>query len=67
MPKLLYAAPKYCLFRVSGQAIVTLNGHDHFLGPWKPKASLVEYDRLTGEWLANGRVVFSWRQRRDDR
>ncbi|HUT09048.1 MAG TPA: site-specific integrase, partial [Thermoguttaceae bacterium] len=25
------------------------------MGPWKSKASLVEYDRLIAEWLANGR------------
>jgi integrase len=55
MPKLVNATPKYRLHRRSGQAVVTLNGHDHYLGPWKSKTSKLEYDRLTGERLANGR------------
>ncbi len=55
MPKLKHVSPKYRLHRASGQAVVTLNGHDHYLGPWKSKASEVEYDRLVGEWLAAGR------------
>jgi len=55
MPKLLHVQPKYRLHRASGQAVVTLNGRDHYLGPWKSKASKAEYDRLIGEWLAAGR------------
>lgn len=55
MPKLLHAWPKYRLHKASGQAVVTLHGDDHYLGPWKSKASIAEYDRLIGEWLANGR------------
>jgi integrase len=45
----------------SAQAVVTLNGRDHYLGPWpptlrKPPPSAREaYDRLIVEWLANGR------------
>jgi integrase len=34
---------------------VTLHGVDHYLGPWQSKVSKSEYDRLIGEWLANGR------------
>jgi hypothetical protein len=41
--------------RPSGQALVTLNGRDHYLGTWNTKASRQEYERLIGEWLANGR------------
>ncbi len=55
MPKLVHVTPKYRLHKASGQAVVTLDGVDHYLGPWKSKASVAEYDRLTGEWLANGR------------
>jgi hypothetical protein len=55
MPKLLHVTPKYRHHRPSGQAVVTLDGIDHYLGPWQSKASKEEYDRLTGEWLANGR------------
>jgi len=47
--------PKYRQHRASGQAIVTIAGRDCYLGPWKSKASKVEYDRLIGEWLASGR------------
>ena len=42
MPKLLNVAPKYCHHKASGQAVVTLNSVDHYLGPWKSKASKVE-------------------------
>ena len=55
MPKLKHVAPKYRLHRASDYAVVTLNGRDHYLGPWQSEASKVEYDRLVGEWLANGR------------
>ena len=30
-------------------------GRDFYLGPWKSKASRLEYDRLIAEWLAAGR------------
>jgi integrase len=55
MPKLLHVSPKYRHHKPSDRAVVTLNGVDHYLGPWRSKASKVEYDRLIGEWLANGR------------
>ena len=55
MPKLLHSAPKYRHHKPSGQAVVTLAGVDHYLGPWRSKASELEYDRLIGEWLADGR------------
>ena len=47
--------PKYRKHRTSSQAVVTLNGRDFYLGPHGTKASKIEYDRLIGEWLANGR------------
>jgi integrase len=55
MPRLSQSVPKYRKHRASGQAVVTLNGRDHYLGPHGTKASRLEYDRLIGEWLANGR------------
>ncbi len=55
MPRLSSKPPKYCKHKASGQAVVTLDGHDIYLGPYVSKASLAEYDRLTGEWMANGR------------
>ena len=45
----------------SARAVVTLNGHDHYLGPWpanrkKPAPEVQRaYDLLIAEWLANGR------------
>jgi integrase len=47
--------PSYRHHRPSGQAVVTLDGRDFYLGKWNTKPSLSEYERLTGQWLANGR------------
>jgi integrase len=55
MPRFTSSTPKYRRHRASGQAVVTIAGKDHYLGPWKSKASLAEYDRLIAEWLVNGR------------
>ena len=53
--------PKYRYHRPSGQARVTIEGRDFWLGPHKSKASLVEYDRISNEWLANGRQLYNRR------
>jgi integrase len=55
MPRLVQALPRYRKHRASGQAVVTLNGVDFYLGPHGTKASRQEYDRAVAEWLANGR------------
>jgi integrase len=55
MPKLVDATPKYRHHRASGQAVVTIQGRDFYLGPWGSKTSKIEYDRVIGEWLAAGR------------
>jgi len=55
MPKLSKSLPKYRKHRGSGQAVVTLCGRDHYLGPHGTKASKHEYDRLIIEWLTAGR------------
>jgi integrase len=47
--------PKYRHHKPSGQAVVTLGGHDHYLGRWQTPESRAEYDRLIAEWLAAGR------------
>ncbi len=47
--------PAYRLYRRTGQAVVTLNGQDYYLGAHGTKASRDAYDRLVGEWLANVR------------
>ena len=50
--------PKYRKHRSSGQAVVTLNGRDFYLGPHGTNASKIQYDRLLGEWLQNSRNPF---------
>src|SRR5205823_4667084 len=55
VPKLTQSVPSYRLHRPSGQAIVLLDGKMHYLGAWDSPASKDEYERLIGEWLANGR------------
>jgi hypothetical protein len=57
MPKLSKSLPKYRKHKASGQAVVTLNGRDIYLGPHNTKVSKIEYDRFIGEWLANGRSL----------
>ncbi|MBX3413902.1 MAG: tyrosine-type recombinase/integrase [Pirellulales bacterium] len=57
MPKLVSALPKYRQHKASGQAVVTLNGTDVYLGPWGSKVSRLEYDRVVSEWLQNGRCL----------
>ena len=47
--------PSYRLHKASGRAVVTLNGHDHYLGTYGSPESRSLYDRLVAEWLANGR------------
>ena len=55
MPRLVNQNPSYRKHKASGQAIVTLNGEDIYLGPYGTKASRTEYDRVIGEWLTRGR------------
>jgi integrase len=57
MPRLKNAVPKYRKHRASGQAIVTIEGRDIYLGPHNSKASRLEYDRIVTEWLAAGRKL----------
>src|SRR5262245_45180125 len=49
--------PVYRKHRGTGQALVTLNGKDHYLGKFRSAASKSEYDRLIAEWLAGGRQL----------
>src|SRR5690349_241800 len=57
MPRLVNRLPKYRKHKASGLAVVTLGGHDHYLGPHGTQASKQEYDRLCGEYLAAGRML----------
>lgn len=47
--------PAYRLHKPSGQAVVTLDGKDVYLGRHGSQISRAEYDRLVAEWLVNGR------------
>src|SRR4051812_14014278 len=46
--------PSYRLHKPTGQAVVRLNGRDHYLGKHGSEASHEAYERLIGEWLATG-------------
>jgi hypothetical protein len=48
-------AASYRRHKARGQAVVTIDGRDHYLGPHGTTASRAEYDRIIGEWLASGR------------
>ena len=47
--------PSYRHHKPTGQAVVTLNGKDYYLGSHRSKRSKTEYERLIAEWLAGGR------------
>jgi integrase len=47
--------PAYRLHRPSGQAVVTLNGRDHYLGRHGTAESRAAYDHLIARWLADGK------------
>jgi integrase len=49
--------PSYRKHKATGQAVVTLNGKDHYLGQHGTKASKTAYDRLISEWIAGGRAL----------
>jgi integrase len=56
MPKLNHRLPKYRLHKASGQAIVTLNGFDHYLGTHGTDESKQAYQRKVAEWVASGKL-----------
>ncbi|WP_165076085.1 tyrosine-type recombinase/integrase [Paludisphaera rhizosphaerae] len=55
MPNPSTRTPSYRLHKASGQAVVTLDGRDIYLGVHNSQSSRTEYDRVIAEWLANGR------------
>jgi integrase len=57
MAKSHRAVPAYRPHKPTGQAVIRLNGHDHYLGRHGTPASRAEYDRLIAEWLSNGRQL----------
>ncbi|MGC8560909.1 MAG: tyrosine-type recombinase/integrase [Phycisphaerae bacterium] len=49
--------PSYRRHRSTGQAVVTINGRDFYLGPYGCASSRREYDRLIAEWQLGGRTL----------
>ncbi len=57
MPKLTKKLPSYRLHKVSGHAVVTLAGKDHYLGTHGSPESIDAYKRLISEWTTAGPAV----------
>jgi integrase len=51
------SVPSYRRHRATGQAVVTLDGKDFYLGQHGTAASRAEYDRRIAEWTAAGRQL----------
>lgn len=51
--------PTYRLHKSSGQAVVTIAGHDHYLGVHGSPESQQKYARLIAEYSASGQVLQS--------
>jgi hypothetical protein len=56
-PKGSTSTPTYRLHKATGQAVVTVNGKDHYLGKHGSKESKQRYDQLIGQWLSRGRAT----------
>ncbi len=56
MPNTSPRVPSYRLHKASGQAVVTLDGRDIYLGKHKSAASRAEYRRVIAEWSAHGEL-----------
>jgi integrase len=57
MPRVKSDYVPRCVKHASGQAVVRLNGRDHYLGRYGSKAAESAYNRLISEWLAGGKVL----------
>ncbi|MCG8404729.1 MAG: site-specific integrase [Phycisphaerales bacterium] len=55
MPKLKNKVPSYRRHKATGQAVVTLNGKDIYLGAYNSAESREAYQTVLNEWLANHR------------
>jgi integrase len=49
--------PSYRLYKRTGQAVVSIDGRDFYLGPHGSETSKAEYDALVSRWLASGRKL----------
>jgi hypothetical protein len=57
VPRYTIRIPKYRLHKASGQAVVTLNGRDVYLGKHGTPESKARYNQLIGEWQLCGRTT----------
>lgn len=55
MPTAQARIPNLCKHKATGQAVVRLDGKDHYLGKYGSPAAKAAYERLIAEWLAHGR------------
>jgi len=46
--------PKYCRHKATNRAFVRIEGKAYYLGKYNSDESRKEYDRIIGEFLANG-------------
>jgi integrase len=49
--------PSYCLHKGTGQAVVRIDGRDHYLGAFGTKESRHRYNQLIAEWYANAKTL----------
>ena len=49
--------PAYRHHKPTGQAVVTIDGRDFYLGRYNSPISRQQYDRRIGEWIAAGRCL----------
>jgi hypothetical protein len=52
MPRKAGKVPSYCRHKRSGQAVVRIDGKDHYLGPFGSPESHDQYERHIAEWRA---------------
>jgi integrase len=50
-------APTYRKHKASGQAVVTLNGRDVYLGQFESPESYIRYEQVVADWLTRGRQL----------
>lgn len=57
MPRAKSLKPSHCCHRPTNRGYVRIDGRMLYTGEWGSQAAKDEYDRLIGEWIANGRKM----------
>lgn len=57
MPRPKSIKPSHCHHRPTSRGYVRIDGKMLYTGTWGTQAAKDEYDRLIGEWIANGRKM----------